>query len=212
MIESFLALFVLLISSSTPSKVGDFSEKQNQLSPMNTKEIVLGGGCFWCVEAVYELIEGVVSVESGYAGGKVPNPTYREVTSGLTGHAEVVKITYDPDKISFEQLVDEFWHVHDPTTLNQQGNDKGTQYRSVIYYQNDEEKAIIDVSLLRGQQLWPNPIVTEVLPMPIYYPGEAYHQDYFRNNPSQGYCVYVVEPKVAKFKKSTTLPIDFKVK
>lgn len=162
-----------------------------------------GAGCFWCVEAVYQQLEGVEKVESGYAGGQVKNPTYKEVCEGTTGHAEVCQITYDSNKVSYAELLEIFWRTHDPTTLNRQGNDKGTQYRSVIFYHNDEQKTIAEQSkaAVAEAELWKDPIVTEISPLPEYYAAEAYHQNYFNDNPQNSYCTYVVGPKVEKFKK-----------
>lgn len=164
----------------------------------------LGGGCFWCVEAIYQDVIGVHKVVSGYAGGTVENPTYEEVCSGTTGHAEVVQIAFDPTVISFEEILFIFWCTHDPTTLNRQGNDVGTQYRSVIYYHDEEQKKIAEQSMAEtdASDLWPDPIVTEIAPLPIFYEGEAYHQNYFVDNPYQPYCIFVINPKVQKFRKS----------
>jgi peptide-methionine (S)-S-oxide reductase len=168
-----------------------------------SKEIAtLAGGCFWCLEAVYRDLKGVLEVESGYAGGSVPHPTYKQVCSDTTGHAEVVKITYDPSVISFRELVEVFFTIHDPTTLNRQGADIGSQYRSVIFYHNAEQETIARqvIGQMEAERLWPNPIVTDVVPIDAYYPAEAYHQNYFANNPGQGYCRAVIAPKVAKFR------------
>ncbi|MDE2829810.1 MAG: peptide-methionine (S)-S-oxide reductase MsrA [Gemmatimonadota bacterium] len=164
----------------------------------------LGGGCFWCVEAIYQDVIGVHKVVSGYAGGEVENPTYQEVCSGTTGHAEVVQIVFDPTVISFEEILFIFWRTHDPTTLNRQGNDVGTQYRSVIYYHDEQQKEIAEQSMAETEasDLWPDPIVTEIAPLPIFYEGEAYHQNYFVENPYQPYCIFVINPKVQKFRKS----------
>ncbi|MDE2698162.1 MAG: peptide-methionine (S)-S-oxide reductase MsrA [Gemmatimonadota bacterium] len=164
----------------------------------------LGGGCFWCVEAIYQDVIGVHKVVSGYAGGEVENPTYQEVCSGTTGHAEVVQIAFDPTVISFEEILFIFWRTHDPTTLNRQGNDVGTQYRSVIYYHDEEQKKIAEQSMAETEasDLWADPIVTEIAPLPIFYEGEAYHQNYFVENPYQPYCIFVINPKVQKFRKS----------
>ena len=164
----------------------------------------LGGGCFWCVEAIYQDVIGVHKVVSGYAGGEVENPTYQEVCSGTTGHAEVVQIAFDPTVISFEEILFIFWRTHDPTTLNRQGNDVGTQYRSVIYYHDEEQKKIAEQSMAEtdASDLWADPIVTEIAPLPIFYEGEAYHQNYFVDNPYQPYCIFVINPKVQKFRKS----------
>jgi len=163
------------------------------------EKATLGGGCFWCLEAVYENVKGVTDVVSGYAGGQTDNPDYRSVCSGTTGHAEVVQITYDPDVVSYKDLLDIFWTIHDPTTLNRQGADVGTQYRSVIFYHNDEQKRIAEASKKEAQAKFRDPIVTEIVPLTTFWPAEEYHQDYFRKNPHQGYCQAVVAPKVKKF-------------
>jgi methionine-S-sulfoxide reductase len=162
-----------------------------------------GAGCFWCTEAVFQNVNGVSKVVSGYAGGKVKNPTYREICTGTTGHAEVAQITFDPSKVSFEELLEVFWNTHDPTTLNKQGADEGTQYRSVIFYHSDNQRqAATDYKKqLEASKVFKNPIVTEISPLPDYYPAENYHQNYFELNPNQSYCQYVVRPKVEKFKK-----------
>jgi peptide-methionine (S)-S-oxide reductase len=163
----------------------------------------LAGGCFWCLEAVYDELRGVESVESGYAGGQVDNPSYQQVCSGTTGHAEVVQIKYDPAVITFRDLLDIFFTIHDPTTLNRQGGDVGTQYRSAVFYHDDAQRAAAEnmIKELDQMRLWDAPIVTQVVPLENYYPGEAYHQEYFANNPGQGYCQMVVAPKVSKFRK-----------
>lgn len=172
-----------------------------------TATATLGGGCFWCLEALYKLLPGVVSVESGYAGGHVLNPNYRQVCSGTTGHAEVVLITFDPAVVTFAELLDFFWIAHDPTTLNRQGNDVGTQYRSVIFYQDEEQKkiALHAKSAAEASGLFSDPIVTEIAPLQNYYPAEDYHKDYFANHPEQAYCTYVIRPKVDKIRKLRTL-------
>ncbi len=174
---------------------------------MSTRQLetaTLGGGCFWCVEAVYQDVKGVERVVSGYAGGHVENPTYQQVCTGRTGHAEVAQITFDPDVISYEEILYIFWRVHDPTTLNRQGNDVGPQYRSAIFYHDEEQKAIAERSLAEAEaaKVWPNPIVTEIAPLDTFYEAEDYHQNYYRNNPYQPYCMYVIDPKVRKFRKS----------
>jgi peptide-methionine (S)-S-oxide reductase len=163
----------------------------------------LGGGCFWCLEAVYDELNGVQSVESGYAGGHVRNPSYREVCGGRTGHAEVVQIVFDPQLVSFEEILRVFFTIHDPTTLNRQGADVGSQYRSVIFYHSPEQKATAEAVIkeINAAQIWPNPIVTEVTPISNYSAAEDYHQEYFANNPYQPYCQVVVAPKVTKFRK-----------
>jgi len=162
----------------------------------------LAGGCFWCLEAVYDELKGVVDVTSGYAGGQVVNPTYQQVCGGDTGHAEVVRIAFDPAKISFREILEVFFTIHDPTTLNRQGADVGTQYRSAIFYHSDEQKRVAEevIAEIASAGIWKNPIVTEVTPAPEFYPAEDYHQEYFARNPNQGYCQVVVAPKVAKFR------------
>lgn len=164
----------------------------------------LGGGCFWCIEAIYLDVKGVVSVKSGYSGGKIKNPTYREVTSGLTGHAEVVQLEFDPEIICFDDILTIFFHVHDPTTLNRQGADVGTQYRSVIFYHDESQKEVAHrvIERITKEKVWKDPIVTEVAPFEAFYIAEDYHQDYYANNPNQPYCTFVISPKVEKFKKN----------
>ncbi len=168
-----------------------------------TEIATLAGGCFWCLEAVYDQMRGVVSVESGYMGGKVENPSYRAVCTGTTGHAEVIQVTYDPTQVNFQDLLDVFFVIHDPTTLNRQGNDVGTQYRSAIYYHTPEQKVVAEktIAALNAEHRFDNPIVTEVTPVSKFYIAEDYHQEYFANNASQPYCQFVVAPKVAKFRK-----------
>ncbi len=163
-----------------------------------------GNGCFWCTEAVFQDLNGVEKVESGYAGGHVQNPTYRQVCEGNTGHAEVLRITYDPNIISFEELLEVFWKTHDPTTLNRQGNDVGPQYRSVIFYHNEEQKALAEQykQQLGASGTWDRPIVTLIEPFTNYYPAENYHQNYFNQHGNEAYCAYVIRPKVEKFKKA----------
>lgn len=169
---------------------------------MKTKIATVGGGCFWCTEAIFNAIKGIVKVVSGYAGGNAPgHPTYREVCSGLTGHAEVIQITYNPEVISYEEILIIFMTTHDPTTLNRQGADVGTQYRSVIYFQNEDEKLIIQEVIQQIQSYFENPIVTEVSELPIFYPAEEYHQNYYENNKEQGYCNFVITPKISKLRK-----------
>lgn len=168
------------------------------------KEIAtLAGGCFWCLEAVFDDLKGVDSVESGYMGGGTANPTYEEVCSGETGHAEVTQLTFDPKQVSFKEILEVFFVIHDPTTLNRQGNDVGTQYRSAIFYHSPEQKAIAQqvIANLGAAKIYEDPIVTEVVPASKFYVAEDYHQEYFRRNPAQPYCAFVVRPKVAKFRK-----------
>ncbi len=163
----------------------------------------LAGGCFWCLEAVYDELKGVVDVISGYSGGYIANPSYEAVCTGETGHAETVQVTFDPQVVSYRQLLEVFFTIHDPTSLNRQGADVGTQYRSAIFYHSPEQKAEADqlIHELEAEKVWDKPIVTEVKPFTDFYPAEAYHQEYFKNNPYQGYCMMVISPKVAKFRK-----------
>ena len=169
----------------------------------NLQTATLAGGCFWCLEAVFDELKGVESVESGYAGGHVQNPSYRAVCNGDTGHAEVVQVKFDPSVISFRDLLNVFFAIHDPTTLNRQGGDRGTQYRSAIYHHTPEQREIAEMLIkeLNQQKIWDDPIVTEVAPLSNFYIAEDYHQEYFRHNPNQPYCQAVVAPKVAKFRK-----------
>ena len=175
---------------------------------MELETATLGAGCFWCVEAVFQQLEGVQKVVSGYTGGNTLNPNYREVCTGTTGHAEVAQIEFDPNVISFEELLEVFWQTHDPTTLNRQGNDVGTQYRSAIYYHSDTQRNIAEESKAEMDKsgIWDNPIVTEITAMDVFYPAEDYHQNYFQLNPTQPYCQFVIHPKMKKFTK------DFKDK
>jgi peptide-methionine (S)-S-oxide reductase len=163
----------------------------------------LGGGCFWCLEAVFDDLQGVTDVVSGYCNGKVVNPTYKQVCGGDTGHAEVVKVTFDPSVISFVEILGVFFSIHDPTTLNRQGNDVGTQYRSGVYTHSDEQARLAHETIahLTSEQLWPKPIVTEVVPAGVFYEAEEYHQEYFARNPEQGYCMAVISPKLSKFRQ-----------
>jgi peptide-methionine (S)-S-oxide reductase len=166
-----------------------------------TELATLGGGCFWCTEAVFQMLPGVKSVKSGYAGGQKENPTYKEVTSGDTGHAEVIQVEYDPKSVSYEKILEIFWEAHDPTTLNQQGADRGTQYRSIILYSSPAQKAAAEKSKVDAQKNFDSPIVTEIAPLKKFYVAEGYHQDYYKNNPNQRYCQIVIRPKVEKFEK-----------
>lgn len=169
----------------------------------NLEIATLGSGCFWCTEAFFLPVKGIKSVVSGYSGGKIKNPTYKEVCSGLTGHAEVIQVTFNPSIISYSEILEIFWNTHDPTTLNKQGADEGTQYRSVVYYHTDEQRKIASAykAQLNQSGVYKNPIVTEISPFTVFYPAEEYHQNYFELNPNQGYCAYVIKPKVKKFKK-----------
>ena len=168
-----------------------------------SEKATFGGGCFWCLEAVYDQVDGVDSVTSGYAGGTQPNPTYEQVCSGRTGHAEVVQLSFDPDKIGYEDLLEIFWKAHDPTTLNRQGADVGSQYRSVILYHDERQEEIAEkkIAALEASRKFGRPIVTEIVPLREFYEAEKYHQDYFKKNPHAGYCQAVVAPKVTKFRE-----------
>ena len=169
----------------------------------------LGSGCFWCTEAFFLRLKGVESVVSGYSGGKVKNPTYREVCTGLTGHAEVVQVKFKPEIISYEEILEVFWNTHDPTTLNRQGNDEGPQYRSVVFFHNEQQKKIAEQykEQLAKSGVFKNSIVTEITPFTVFYPAEDYHQNYFALNPNQGYCQYIIRPKVEKFNKQYALKL-----
>ena len=173
-------------------------EMMSETDTGKVERATLGGGCFWCVEAVYERIEGVHSAVSGYAGGNVTNPSYKQVTTGKTGHAEVVQISFDPDKVSYEQILKVFWKAHDPTTLNRQGADVGTQYRSTILYEDETQKAIAEKSMQEAAADFDGPIVTRIEPLGEFYVAEDYHQDYFDNNSKAGYCQVVIQPKLEK--------------
>lgn len=186
--------------------------RQNLTQNLNEEKMIdtskysvatFGSGCFWCTEAVFELVKGVVKVESGYSGGSVPNPTYEAVCTGLTGHAEVIRIYFDPDVVSYSELLEIFWKTHDPTTLNRQGADVGTQYRSVIFYHNEDQKRLAEEykQKLNEAEIWNDPIVTEISPFRKFYIAEDYHQNYYENNTYQGYCSFVITPKIEKFKK-----------
>jgi peptide-methionine (S)-S-oxide reductase len=161
----------------------------------------LGGGCFWCLDAAYRRVEGVTGVVSGYAGGQDPNPTYQRVCSGRTGHAEVVQVEFDPDVVSYADILDVLWSIHDPTTPNQQGHDVGTQYRSIILTHDDAQRVAAEASRDAVQSLWPRPVVTEIVPLEVFHPAEEYHQDYYARNPEQGYCQAVINPKLAKLRQ-----------
>ncbi len=203
------ALFFLLISFGLTSSCE--SQKSNENKPvtkspdqtipldMKTEFATFGAGCFWCVEAVFQELKGVFKVESGYMGGALPNPTYRDVCTGTTGHAEVARLTFDPSVISYEELLEVLWTTHDPTTLNRQGADAGTQYRSVIFYYNDEQKRKAEDSKAEvAPAIWDQTIVTQIVPATTFYPAEEYHQDYYANNQNAGYCRMVINPKIEK--------------
>ena len=174
------------------------------MTNQSVERATLGGGCFWCLEAVFQDLKGVQRVVSGYSGGQVPDPSYEGVCGGRTGHAEVVQITFDPAVISFRELLDVFFAIHDPTTLNRQGADLGTQYRSAIFHHSPEQEAVARqvITESEGSRIWDAPVVTEVTPFTAFYPAEDYHQEYFRRNPSQAYCRVVIAPKVAKFRQA----------
>ena len=192
--KAFFIFTCLLIFNSLSGQ----SNMGNQM-----EQATFGGGCFWCVEAIFERVRGVHSVESGYSGGHQANPDYKQVSTGNTGHAEVVQITFDPDLVSYMDLLEIFFKTHDPTTLNRQGADVGTQYRSIILYHNERQKdqALETIHTLDSEEIWNNPIVTELKPFEVFYPAEAYHQEYYENNPNVGYCRLVINPKLEKFEK-----------
>ncbi len=205
-----LLTLVAIATLAAVSPINAYAQKEKKVSDTSATEskaklavATFGGGCFWCTEAVFENMKGVTDVVSGYAGGKIPEPTYEQVCTGRTGHAEVCQIHYNPAEVTFEELLEVFWKTHDPTTLNQQGADKGTQYRSVVFYHDDQQKKLAELykAKLDESGAFPATIVTEISPLPTFYVAEAYHQDYYRNNPGQGYCMAVVRPKVEKFKK-----------
>jgi len=210
-VKTFLAFccfsFILLLS------VSSCGQKNNQPTTVMKSEILskeglqfatFGSGCFWCTEAIFQNLEGVEKVVSGYTGGKVKNPTYQEICSGLTGHAEVTQISFDPEKISFKDLLEVFWQTHDPTTLNRQGADEGTQYRSAIFYHDDEQKKLAETykESLNKSGAFDNPIVTEISSLEVFYKAEDYHQNYYNLNGNAPYCTYVIKPKLEKFKKA----------
>jgi peptide-methionine (S)-S-oxide reductase len=187
--------------TSEPAKGAAAEGEKDKGKTMKTA--TFGAGCFWCVEAVYQELKGVKKVVSGYAGGTVKNPTYQQVCTGTTGHAEVAQITYDPEVVTFPELLEVFWKTHDPTTLNRQGADSGTQYRSVIFYHDDEQKKLAEKykTKLDASGAFNSPIVTQIAKLPEFYPAENYHQNYYRANPNQGYCQFVIVPKLEKFRK-----------
>lgn len=193
--KPLITLFAVMSAILTPVSAADPAPSGK------TETAIIGGGCFWCVEAQYKMLKGVKKAVSGYAGGTIDNPTYKQVCEGDTGHAEVVQIEFDPAIIGYKDIIDLFWLAHDPTTLNQQGNDIGTQYRSTIMYLNEEQKKIAEASMAEAQKEQTGKIVTEIVPLKKFYSAEDYHQEYFANNPSAGYCRVVVGPKVAKFRQ-----------
>lgn len=190
-------------NKATQKKESKVMSTANSSTPLSMDTATFGTGCFWCTEAIFQQVEGVEKVTSGYSGGTVANPTYEQVTSKTTGHAECLNIIYDTAKISFDELLEIFWQVHDPTTLNRQGADVGTQYRSVVFYHNEEQRAKTEKykAALDKSGAWDNPIVTTLEPFTVFYPAEAYHQNYYNTNSSQGYCQFVIRPKVEKFEK-----------
>ena len=207
MIKSGISFSLIMLLAG--ASCGQRKNSENT-TPMKNQEIekgmalaTFGNGCFWCTEAIFQQLNGVTKVVSGYAGGKVKNPSYKEVCTGLTGHAEVIQITYDPTKISYPELLEVFWQTHDPTTLNRQGADVGTQYRSVVFYHTEEQKQLAESykKKLDESGAFDNPIVTEISPLSEYYPAEDYHQNYYKLNGSAPYCSYVIQPKLEKFKK-----------
>lgn len=198
----FIALVLMSCDVQHNTKLQAMNQSQNG-KPAALDTATFGGGCFWCVEAVFQRIKGVYSIESGYSGGQVKNPTYEQVCTGTTGHAEVAQIAYDPKVVSYEDLLDVFWRTHDPTTLNRQGNDVGTQYRSVIFYHSAEQQRIAEKSKKEAGALglWKDPIVTEISPLTIFYKAEDYHQNYYNTHSSQPYCTFVIGPKIQKLNK-----------
>lgn len=181
----------------------DTNMSETNTAVHQTETATFGNGCFWCTEAFFQRVNGVEKVVSGYSGGKAPNPSYEQVSTGATGYAEVVQVTYDPSKVSFADLLEVFWKTHDPTTLNRQGNDVGTQYRSVVFYHNDEQKQMAEhfKEELNKSGAWNKPVVTAIEPFTNFYAAENYHQNYYNNNPRQMYCQYVIRPKLEKFEK-----------
>jgi peptide-methionine (S)-S-oxide reductase len=201
MVLKIIYLFIISAwmgcSNNPNNTINNMETNQN-----NFEYATLGGGCFWCIEAIFSEVRGIHTATSGYSGGHIKNPTYREVTSGRTGHAEVVQLVYDPSVISYRQILEVFFHLHDPTTLNRQGADVGTQYRSVIFYHNEYQEKIAREVLkeIDESDLWNDPLVTEISPLGDFYVAEQYHQDYYKNNPNQPYCTFVISPKIAKLR------------
>ncbi|HEX8547474.1 MAG TPA: peptide-methionine (S)-S-oxide reductase MsrA [Cytophagaceae bacterium] len=203
------AIFAVMIASHLVSCAEKKAKSNINLNntTLNTNikmdTATFGSGCFWCTEAFFQNLEGVYTVSSGYTGGKTENPTYNQICRGNTGHAEVIQLTYDPQKISFEELLEVFWKTHDPTTLNRQGNDEGTQYRSAIFYHNEDQKRLAEIykKKLDESGAWSKPIVTEITPISKFYKAEDYHQNYYNQNGSESYCAFVIQPKLEKFKK-----------
>lgn len=201
---AFLTFIVLLTGVSCAQEKNPENPNTMSTTPTEKTELAtFGNGCFWCTEAIFQQLKGVSKVVSGYAGGKVKKPTYKEVCSGLTGHAEVIQITYDPTLISYTDLLEVFWQTHDPTTLNRQGADVGTQYRSVVFFHSEDQKKLAEIykKKLNESGAFDNPVVTEISPLSEYYPAEDYHQNYFNLNGDAPYCSFVIQPKIEKFKK-----------
>lgn len=202
---ALLTSFLSVLGLTTPAQPIAYhpSNRMTTNQSANLEKATFGTGCFWCTEALFESLDGVHSAVSGYEGGQKPNPTYKEVCTGTTGHAECVEVTFDPAKITYQELLEAFFRSHDPTTLNRQGADVGTQYRSVIFYHNDEQRRLAQTAKdeLNKAGAYANPIVTEISPATTFYEAEAYHQSYFANNPTQGYCAFVIAPKLDKFRK-----------
>jgi peptide-methionine (S)-S-oxide reductase len=197
----YLSIITLLFIYLIPVSSMDIKHKTDMKE--NYEVATFGGGCFWCTEAIFERVRGVINVESGYSGGHTVNPDYRMVSSGSTGHAEVVQVTFDPEVVSFLELLEIFFKTHDPTTLNRQGADVGTQYRSIVLYHTEQQRELTlrTIKLLDSEGIWKDPIVTAVEPFESFYPAEAYHQEYYENNPNQGYCRLVINPKLSKLEK-----------
>ena len=216
-LRTAISCLTLLISGCSPSAgqtaapasgtdagpAPEAKKKEEPVAEANLEKATFGVGCFWCGEAVFQRLKGVKKVVSGYAGGHVPNPTYKQVCTGETGHAEVFQVTYDPAVTTYDELLEVFWKTHDPTTKDQQGNDVGPQYRSVVFYHDDAQKARAEKykKALEAEKVWPDPIVTEISPLTNFYPAEDYHQNYFNDNPGQPYCKFIIRPKVEKFEK-----------
>ena len=199
----FFALLFFAAAGAGGAAAMSTDNRSNPTSAARLETATFGAGCFWCVEAVFESLNGVASVESGYSGGTVDNPTYEQVCSGATGHAEVCQIRFDPARISYKELLEVFWQTHDPTTLNRQGNDTGTQYRSAVFYHSDQQRQTAELykKELTAAKIWGSPIVTEIVPFKKFYKAEEYHQNYYRQNAGQPYCRFVITPKVEKFRK-----------
>ena len=201
--KSIVVVWFLMLAMGFVTIGQQTANNKNVMENSVNQSATFGTGCFWCSEAIFSRLKGVVSVKPGYSGGATKNPTYNEVCSGETGHAEVIEVVFDPKVISYRELLEVFWKTHDPTTLNRQGADVGTQYRSVIFYHNAEQKSEANTykEALSQAGIWDNPIVTEIAPFTTFYLAEAYHDDYYTNNPANGYCNFVITPKVEKFEK-----------